>query len=134
PSRGASWLRRAAPHLRFERFGADAVASSVVQLTPFRPPSRGQGYTRNSASRATHPRAPEIRPLLPLGRLPLALVRPARDFLHEPLQQHGPRVDVDEPALVTRPRRRPRIGSRRPGLPALARAGAWLSWFVRRHG
>ena len=89
---------------------------------------------RNSASPGTRPRAPEIRPLLPLGRLPLALVRPARDVLHEPLQQHGPRVDVDEPALVTRPRRRPRIRSRRPGLPALALPGAWLSWFVRRHG
>src|SRR3954469_3715874 len=82
--------------------------------------------------RAPVPRAPEIRPLLPLGRLPLALVRPARDVLHVPLQQHGPRVDVDEPALVTRPRRRPRI--RRPGLPALAFAGAWLSRSVRRHG
>src|SRR3954454_16257040 len=84
--------------------------------------------------RAPVPRAPEIRPLFPLGRLPLALVRLPRDFLHEPLQQHGPRVDVDEPALVTRPRRRSRIRSRRPGLPALALAGAGLSWLVRRHG
>src|SRR3954469_3964505 len=84
--------------------------------------------------RAPIPRAPEVRPLLPLGRLPLALVRLARDFLHEPLQQHGPRVDVDEPALVTRPRRRPRIRSRRPGLPALALAGAGLSRSVCRHG
>src|SRR3954454_4535629 len=84
--------------------------------------------------RAPVPRAPGIRPLLPLGRLPRALVRLARGFLHETLQQHGPRGDADEPALVTRPRRRLLVRSRRPGLPALATAGAGLSWSVRRHG
>src|SRR4051794_3590839 len=109
-----------------EKMGSERVGPRTV------PSGRAQhGITRR---RAPVPRAPGIRPLLPLGRLPRALVRLARGFLHEPLQQHGPRVDADEPALVTRPRRRLLVRSRRPGLPALAIAGAGLSWSVRRHG
>src|SRR4051794_19517349 len=50
-----------------------------------------------STLRVPVPRTPEVRPLFPLGRRPLALVSRVRD-LHEPLEQHGPRVDVDEPA------------------------------------
>ena len=60
---------------------------------------------------------PGAIPLLRVGRLRPVLPRFVRD-LHEPLEQHGPRVDVDEPALVTRRRRRPRLGRRPRCAPA----------------
>src|SRR5690348_1532744 len=61
-----------------------------------------------------------------LGRLPLALVPTAdlalgRSLLwhdHELLEQHGPRIDIDVPALRLRPPGRPRFG---PGTAAAPR-------------